>query len=493
MKDYLGKMIEISEKKFGITALKPFQILVMHRILEQDDYSEETQIKHQIVILPTGTGKSICFLLPATLCKGITVIIYPLLALMNDQIKKLIKSNIKCCCLRGGQTKKQREHIFSELKNGVKILITNPEVLCQKKILAELSNFNISLFVCDEAHVISTWGKSFRQSYLQLGTAVSVLSPKQVLCFTATASDSTIKDIKHCLLNNIKYKNTLTVKGDMDRENIFYCTYRAFSREQGVLNLIKCCEKPAIVFCRTRLSVMKMCTTALRHFPETEQRYYHAGLKRDERERIENWFLKSNGGILYSTCAYGMGVDKKNVRSIIHFDLPNKAEEYLQESGRAGRDGKLSVAYVIVSEIKKKQNEELTDIFTGTNCRRLELLRKMGQEKDECTGCDVCWGIKSDVKPEVDIIKKIISRYPLRYSASSIASILTGSKDRKIISECEKTNPYYNILPEYDSDLLQNSISQYVKENHRIIGKITLGKNKDVLFRKYWHKENKSL
>ena len=480
MKNYMSIISETAEKLFGINAIKPFQILVMHRILEQDDYYDINQIKNQIVILPTGTGKSLCFLLPAVLCSGITVIVYPLLALMNDQISKLKANNIKCCCLKGGQTKAQRNAVFSNLSNGVKILITNPETLTQNKILKRISNYKISLFVCDEAHVVSLWGKTFRPSYLNLKICVETLKPKQILSFTATASEKIINDIKNYLYIN---SEPLIIKGDMDRENIFYQVHQTINKDLGVLSLIKICKKPAIVFCKTRLSAMKQCISGLRHYPEIQQKYYHAGLNNNIRTKIENWFLNNNDGILYATCAYGMGVDKKNIKSVIHYDLPDTVEEYLQESGRAGRDGDAAKAYVVIEEHEKPKTL-LENVFFNNSCRRYELLNNLGQEKNECTGCDVCWNSRISKSMELSLIEKIIKKYPLRFNSSYIGNILTGSADKKIISHTERFNQYYGNLKNYDSDLIQIGIEKLVINKNDKYGTVDFLKSKNLIYNK---------
>ena len=228
MSDYLDRILSTASGKFGINMLKPYQILVIQRILEQEDSFE---VRNQLVILPTGTGKSLCFLIPATLCMGITVIIYPLLALMNDQMSKLRDAGISCVCIRGGQTKAQRDEAFRKLDEGTKIVVSTPESLQNRHVLSRLSKRQISLLVVDEAHVISQWGNSFRPAYLGLTDVVIRLRPHQILAFTATATDKVIKDIRSCLF----FSRPLIVKGDIDRPNIIYRSYPALSRTQGVL------------------------------------------------------------------------------------------------------------------------------------------------------------------------------------------------------------------------------------------------------------------
>ena len=226
--DILKTIEKTASGRFGIARLKPYQILVICRIMEQE---ETAYVRDQIVILPTGTGKSLCFLVPACLCSGITVIVYPLLALINDQAGKLEKAGIPFVKLCGSMTAAQRLEKLSALDKGARIVLTTPETIRSNAVLNSLSRRKISLLVVDEAHVISKWGKDFRPSYRNLSHAVCRLRPHQILAFTATASDETMKDIRFVL----RMRHPLTVRGDADRPNIIYMTHRTLSRSQGLL------------------------------------------------------------------------------------------------------------------------------------------------------------------------------------------------------------------------------------------------------------------
>lgn len=447
--DITALILKTAFEKFGITAVKPFQLLVMQRIIEQE--SRNYAVRHQIVILPTGTGKSLCFLLPAVLCNGITIIVYPLLALMNDQLAFLKANGIQCACLRGGQTKEQRKAEYEKLDNGCKVVITNPETLSCKSVLQNLQRYSISLFVCDEAHVISLWGETFRPSYLKLGSAVSKLKPMQVLAFTATAGTETIHKIWHCMFPS----KPLLVRGDSDRENIYYSSYLAYDRDTALFSILRSCEKPAIVFFRKRSLCLTTCVMMKRLLPDIEHLYYHAGLTRAERESIEKNFLTADNAVLYSTNAYGMGVDKKNLRTVIHYTIPDSAEAYIQEAGRAGRDGKQAWSFVIITGREKPS--VLSDIFTQDRCRRSALLQTMGQEKNECTGCDNCTG-KIPYSENIQRIEKTVLRairlHPLRYNTKTLSNLLCYRGN----SQIEYSDFFCAKLSDVDRVLIENTM-----------------------------------
>ena len=462
MECFLDRIILTARDKFGITMLKPYQILVIQRILEQED---STQVRHQLVILPTGTGKSVCFLIPATLCKGITVIVYPLLALMNDQMSKLRKAGIDCVCLRGGQTWRQREEIFRKLASGTRIVVTTPESLGGTNVMNRLSRFPISLLVVDEAHVISQWGRNFRPSYLKLTDAVIRLRPHQILAFTATATDQTVKDIRACLF----FSRPLIVRGDIDRPNIIYRSYPTLSRTQAVIELSRTCRRPAVVFCRTRGDTMRLCIRLLMETHGIPVRYYHAGLSREEREELEKWFMESTDGILLSTSAFGMGVDKRDIRTVIHHKLPSSYEEYLQESGRAGRDGDTSDAWVIVTSDDMAAEVPYSPVLESfrphgesriETCRRRSILTAMGQEKDECTGCDICLGEKRTEMTGRRQIIGLIRRWPFRFDDTMTSFLLCGIKSTGLVRREDIMSPFFGSVQGWNPKALSHTLDR---------------------------------
>ena len=420
-------------EKFGLQSLRPYQSLVIQRILEQDQ--QETDHEGSLVILPTGSGKSVCFMLPSLLVEGLTVIVYPLLSLMNDQLKRFEKSGIPSVCIRGGQTKEQRRSIWEQLtEKRATVVITNAECMLNAQVIANLSLHPISLLVVDEAHTVVQWGTSFRPSYRSLGTVIAYLSIRQILAFTATADEAITKELQTLLFLG---KKPHSVRGSADRENIIYHVQDTLSKAHSVSMILKAqTARPAVVFCATR----KECELASKEFSNTHHsipaRYYHAGLGTDARVMLESWFANTDEGVLFSTNAFGMGVDKQNVRTVIHRTLSKDVASFLQESGRAGRDGNLAHSFVLLGEDEKRKSNNEGSSFTRLytifidkeSCIRAHLLCLLGEQIDGCSGCDVCNHTLFDHPDGTKQIGRTVQSRPLAYSPGTLAKLLCNQE-----------------------------------------------------------------
>ena len=385
-----GSLIDRATTQAGIQYLYPYQRLVVANTLEPQEESPG-----QIVVLPTGSGKTLCFLVPASVLPGLTVIVYPLLALMDDQVRRMRASGLSAEVLRGGQPPDERERIFGAVRSGsVRCLITNPEVLAAARVREELSSVAISHFVLDEAHCVSEWGESFRPAYLSVGESIRSLCPSVTTAFTATASPAVLERVRAHIFGD---RRPHLIAGNPDRPNIAYYTLRAPSKQFGLASLIGAgMETPGIVFCRSRKRVEAVARDLGGVIGWERVGAYHAGLSPAERSETEEWFMDAPDAVLVATCAYGMGVDKSNVRTVVHYDLPPNVESFLQESGRAGRDGGASTSVVLWNDgdasgaSSSERGKQMWDYLHAPGCKREYLMGLLGAASEYCGGCDCC-------------------------------------------------------------------------------------------------------
>ncbi|MDR1902803.1 MAG: RecQ family ATP-dependent DNA helicase [Treponema sp.] len=412
----------------------------------------------QIVILPTGAGKSLCFQLPSLLLPGPTLVIYPILSLMADQERRLREKGFAPVLLRGGQTPEERDEIWRKLKNGEsRFIIANPEVLLTPQILNKLKEVQILHIVVDEAHCVSEWGESFRPSYLRISEIIDsareysnktrikqdIGGLPMVTAFTATASAPVLEKIERYIFG----QSVLRVVGNPDRSNITYKTKACILRDLAVRDLLLKSELPAIIFCSSRPGTENLARRLRNDFEEyapekkAEVKFYHAGLSREEKTLTEKWFLNNSRGILVATCAFGMGVDKADIRTVIHRDCPPSVEAYLQESGRAGRDGLQSTAILLwgpddeaalrrtKTQAERIRLEELLRYAQNTTeCRREALLKLLNYEGEiaspEKHCCDVCERTFTPCLREEAPLKKFFQKNRRYYTQKEAASIL---------------------------------------------------------------------
>lgn len=287
-------------ERFGIDYLFPLQRMAIANIL---DGMESEEPLRQLVLFPTGFGKSLCFQLPALLADGPTVVVYPLLALMNDQRRSLERRGIPSVLFRGGMDEKSRKEARDDLRSGkAKIAITNPESLATgnlKEFLAELGIFHMAI---DEAHCVSEWGETFRPAYLELGACIQAMKPAVVSAFTATAGPEVRDAVTRHLFGDASFR---VVTADMDKPNIIYSVIPSLHPDRSLAGLAERLKRPMIVFDQSRAGVRRLCEL-IRDATGFDTRFYHAGLEREEKNQVETWFMESEDGVLCATCAYGM-------------------------------------------------------------------------------------------------------------------------------------------------------------------------------------------
>ena len=417
-------------ENFGIRYLFPWQRMVIANILESYQSKTDAQTKgRQIVLLPTGAGKSLCFQVPALLLDGPTLVIYPLLALMTDQQRRMEEGSLRSVTFRGGQSETERARNFEMLKKGAKIILANPEVLQSKRLIEQLKGAGIKHIAIDEAHCVSEWGDSFRPSYLGLGEVIKALNPPVITAFTATASPPVLSRVAEILFDGQAH----VVRSESDRPNIHYYVRKAAVKKKEALLLAQTEQRPMIIFCGTRDKCEDMARELNFCFGSGTAQFYHAGLEKDEKETVEKWFYKCKDGILCATCAYGMGVDKKDIKTVVHLEASATAEAYIQEAGRGGRDGSVAKAILLWSledslnySVYKEGSREaaLRDFAETNSCRRQVLLDALGAEQAVCSGCDICNKIQYP-KCDWETAYRLIKRNRNFYSKDELCEELT--------------------------------------------------------------------
>ena len=336
IQDIETKAVECLERFWGFKTFKKPQLEVIKHVLSGND---------SIVLLPTGGGKSICYQIPALLSKNMTIVITPLIALMDDQVGRLQKLGIAAEAIHSGISKKEKGQILERCTHDlVKLLYISPELLQSHQFQIYFEVLNISLVAVDEAHCISQWGFDFRPSYLKIKDKIAVHKTCNKIALSATATNEVLNDIeKYAGLNNPKI-----FKESFRRSNIsisIMCTENKYAQLKDFVQNMK--NEKIIIYVRSRKKTEELAT----HLSELNLpvNFYHAGLTHVQRTTILNGFMDDNIQVICATNAFGMGLDKQNVRAVVHFDVPPSMEEYMQEFGRAGRDGKPSIAKMLIN------------------------------------------------------------------------------------------------------------------------------------------------
>jgi ATP-dependent DNA helicase RecQ len=318
-------VLETARTRFGIRYLYPYQRLVIANILDampaqeaeskvpgiagsfdSGESGEEPDRLRQIVLLPTGYGKSLCFQLPATLIPGITLVVFPLRSLMSDQERKMRERALPCAVLRGGMEQRERLAAFEDIRSGkIRLVLANPEILRTDAVLAFLRAAGPIHAVIDEAHCVAEWGDDFRPAYSDLGSILLSMAPKAITAFTATASPRILARTAEVLFGTEPYR---VIAGDPDRPNIRYACVPTLSKSHTLERLARELPRPLLVFCASRSGTQIVAENLIERLAVREVRFYHAGMSKAERSAIESWFLGSRDGILTATCAFGMGL-----------------------------------------------------------------------------------------------------------------------------------------------------------------------------------------
>jgi len=478
----LHNSLEALKKYFGYSSFKPGQERLIDSILGSKD---------TVGIMPTGGGKSLCYQVPALLLPGVTLVISPLISLMKDQVDSLNEIGIPSIYINSSLEWSQLEHnLYLASRGQFKLIYIAPERLESERFLSILKDLPVSLLAIDEAHCVSQWGHDFRPSYLSLASLTNHLPSRPVIAaFTATATEQVKEDIIHLLnLNN----PNVYVTG-FNRENLFLSVVRGSDKMDFIIEYLNSHKNQSgIIYAATRKQVDSIYAVLCQKGFKTGK--YHAGLSDSERSRTQDAFSYDNIRVMAATNAFGMGIDKSNVRFVIHFNMPKNIESYYQEAGRAGRDGdpaecillygaqdihiqKFLIEQSILSSERKAAEynrlQNMVDYCHTSMCLRKYILQYFG-EKDSPETCDNCGSCKdesqiSDITPEVQKILSCVKRVGEQYGVNLVASVLKGSNNKKIrLLGFDKLSTY-GIMKEYSVSELTNLINLLAAEQYLYI------------------------
>ena len=433
----------VLEHTFGFSGFRPHQEEIVRAVLTGGDV---------FAALPTGGGKSLCYQLPALLLPGLTVVVSPLIALMQDQVQGASLTGVPAAFLNSTLDAEQARGVWERVRGGVvRLLYVSPERLALERFRARLHELPVSLFAIDEAHCISEWGHEFRPNYRALSVLRAEFADVPIAAFTATATPRVQEDV----IRLLGLRAPLAVRGDFDRTEIFYRVVRKGRIAQQIAAFVRNHRgEPGIIYRATRKAVEE--TAAQLQHRGVAAVPYHAGLSAEERRENQERFVRDEAEVVVATIAFGMGIDKSNVRWVLHGDLPRSVEAYYQESGRAGRDGEPAEACLIygpqdmatiryhidrmeVPEERERAEANLREIMRYVSsgvCRRIQLLAHFDQEHaGSCGGCDVCTDTTEAVDRSVAAQKAMSAmvRTGQRFGANHIADIVSGTETDRVL------------------------------------------------------------
>ena len=436
-------MLRTLHTVFGFPSFRPNQEAIITRVLNGQDV---------FAVMPTGGGKSLCYQLPAKLMKGAAIVISPLISLMKDQVDAARENGIAAEYMNSSLTSQQMSSVYRKLeRNELQLLYIAPERFAMPNFLDALKDASLSLFAIDEAHCVSEWGHDFRPDYLGLSVIPEKFPSVPIAAFTATATARVQEDV----IRKIGLRSPFILRASFNRPNLFYRVERKEQADTQIMEFLRDhAGEAGIIYRTTRDSVMDTCrflvSRGIAALP------YHAGLSSEERSRNQEAFNRDEVTVIVATVAFGMGIDKSNVRFVIHADLPKNIESYYQETGRAGRDGETAhcllffgrgdipkIRYFIDQMTDDKERavameklNQTVGFATHNVCRRKQLLGFFGEiyPDDNCGACDICTGDKEqvDITSDAQILMSAVSRTQQRFGAGHITDIVTGADTKRI-------------------------------------------------------------
>ena len=435
--------LDTLKEVFGYTSFRPFQQEIVDKLINGEDL---------FVLMPTGGGKSLCFQLPALHRPGVAIVVSPLISLMKDQVDALTAAGVRAACYNSSLGAVEARQVLARLHDGqLDLLYIAPERLMSEAFLERLKEIEIALFAIDEAHCISQWGHDFRPEYRQLSRLRELLPGPPIIALTATAEPHTQKDI----LRGLNLPQARCFVTGFDRPNIRYTVVDKLKPASQLIQFLALHRNESgIVYALSRKRVETVSADLNR--AGIKAAAYHAGLSAQLRKEVQDAFQRDEVQIVVATVAFGMGIDKSNVRFVVHYDLPKNIESYYQETGRAGRDGLPAEALLLFGygdiaiarglieqganpERKRIENQKLNTMVgfgEAQTCRRRVLLAYFGQMLEaDCGNCDICLNPPETIDATEDARKALscVYRVGQRFGVGHVIDVLRGSKNQRIM------------------------------------------------------------
>ena len=468
------KPLDILQKYYGYTSFRKGQENIIKSIINKEDV---------LAIMPTGGGKSICYQVPALCLDGMTIVISPLISLMKDQVDALKTMGVKALLINSSLSNSEYSKVLEDIENDeCKIIYIAPERLDSMEFVNIIIGKNISQVAIDEAHCVSQWGHDFRVSYKKIPHFINRLQKRPIVtAFTATASNEVREDIIRIL--NL-HSPAVYITG-FDRENLSINIVKSSSKNKYILDYIENHKNESgIIYASTRKEVENIYEGLLKRNYSVAK--YHAGLSNDARHEYQEKFINDDIKIMVATNAFGMGIDKPNIRWVLHYNMPQSIENYYQEIGRAGRDGEDSECVLLFSpgdihtqkylvevgienperkRVQYKKLQQMVDLVYSNTCYRKSILNYFGEHfLEECNNCSNCLNDGEVVDKTLDAQKVIscIARMKRSFGATMIIDVLRGSKNKKVLDLGFDTLTTYGIMKNYSNEDLKTFINTLV-------------------------------